>query len=68
MKLILGKQVVAEGVKQENEIYRMLFVTPKRSECNVFEAHVSTVNLKIWQERLGHLNKATLRKMINQIL
>lgn len=66
VNLFLDKQIVAEEVKQENGIYHMLFVTQKCSECNVIEANVSTLKLKMWHERLGHINKATLSDMIKQ--
>ncbi|CAD7087456.1 unnamed protein product [Hermetia illucens] len=49
------------GVKQDNQIYRMLFKVRKPSVAR--EANVSTVNLRVWHERMGHVNNKVLREM-----
>ncbi|CAD7083583.1 unnamed protein product [Hermetia illucens] len=49
------------GVQQDNQIYRMLFKVRKPSVAR--EANVSTVNLRVWHERMGHVNNKVLRKM-----
>ena len=57
----MGKDgIVAKGIKQNNNIYRMLFVT--RIEC---QANFSAMNdLKTWHERLGHVN---VKLIINSV-
>ncbi|KMQ85203.1 copia protein [Lasius niger] len=50
--------MMAQGVKQENRIYRMLFRV-RNSE----EANVSTTDLKTWHERLGHINSKSICEM-----
>ncbi|CAD7087751.1 unnamed protein product [Hermetia illucens] len=40
------------GVQQDNQIYRMLFKVRKPSVAR--EAYMSTVNLRVWHERMGH--------------
>ncbi|CAD7080035.1 unnamed protein product [Hermetia illucens] len=49
------------GVQQDNQIYRMLFKVRKPSVAR--EANVSTVNLRVWHERMGHVNNKVLREM-----
>ena len=58
-------EIVAEGAKQANAIYRMFFsVFPVHGDCateiNVSE---SSADLKLWHERFGHAGKNTLKKM-----
>ncbi|KMQ92933.1 integrase core domain protein [Lasius niger] len=57
-------KVVATGVKQSNEIYRMLFRV--KSVRNIGEVNVSTTSLKVWHERLGHLNKRALCDLVKK--
>lgn len=52
----------ANGVKQNNDVYRMFFrVNTLRA---IPEANIA-MNLKQWHERLGHVNQKTLCEMIN---
>lgn len=51
-------ETMAQGIKQNNEIYRMFFRLTSKEEANV-----STVSLQTWHERLGHINKRTLSEM-----
>jgi len=51
-------KMMAQGIKQDNEIYRMFFKVVLKEEANV-----SSTNLQIWHERLGHVNKRTLKEM-----
>jgi hypothetical protein len=57
-------ELLAFGVKQENEIYRMVFRV-KNARSNI-QANASTSDLRVWHERLGHLNFRTLREMVNK--
>jgi len=54
--------VVAQGVKQDNGVFRMFFKTLENGEF-VNEVNLSTASLKIWHERLGHVNNRTVREM-----
>ena len=54
-------EVFGVGVQQDNQIYRMLFKVKKPSVAR--EANVSTVNLRVWHERMGHVNNKVLREM-----
>lgn len=56
--ILLGGRMVAQGVKQGNEIFRMLFRVKKAVEANV-----SCSDLKTWHDRLGHVNKKTISRM-----
>ena len=59
---------VAEGSKQSNDIHRLFFVASRNSDSDPIEANTneSICNLRAWHERFGHVNIATLRKMINE--
>lgn len=52
-------EMIAQGIKQGNEIYRMFFKVIFREEVNM-----SLVSLQTWHEWLGHINKRTLREMV----
>ena len=54
-------EIFGVGVQQDNQIYRMLFRVKKPSVAR--EANVSTVNLRVWHERMGHVNNKVLREM-----
>lgn len=59
--------VFGSGLKQNNNIYCMLFKAEKVRAPD--EANVSTTDLQVWHERLGHVNKRVLCKMIkNEII
>lgn len=63
--IITNDDVVAQGVKQANGVYRMLFASVKRDAREKLEANVTvTTSLKTWHERFGHVNKATLKVMM----
>jgi len=52
----------ANGVKQNNDVYRMFFrINNPRA---IPEANIA-MSLKRWHERLGHVNQKTLCEMIN---
>ena len=54
--------MVARGMKQQNELFRMLITTCPVSQ----EANVATADLKRWHERLGHACKDTVKKMLDK--
>lgn len=56
--ILLDGRTVALGVKQGNEIFRMLFKVKKTEEANVL-----CRDLKTWHDRLGHVNKRTISRM-----
>lgn len=59
----------AVGYKQFNNIYYMLFkvnANEKRYETSIREADVSVVNLQELHNRLGHLNKAMLKTIVDK--
>lgn len=62
--LMSNREVVAEGVKQENKIYRMFCKTKAAKPCE--EASLAACDLQKWHERLGHVNQRTLREMAEQ--
>lgn len=49
---------VGEGVRQKNDIFRMLFKVIKSAEANTVEN-----DLKTWHDRLGHINQRSLQRM-----
>lgn len=55
------RKTTAVGVKQENDVYRMLFKTISQ-QVPPEEVNVST-SLHTWHKRLGHVSKQTLMKM-----
>jgi len=55
---------IAIGVKQTNKVYRMLFRTSVIE--NNGEANVSTTSLRLWHERLGHVNSRTLKELTTE--
>lgn len=62
VNIVRERKVIASGVKQDNDIYRMLFRIPQvRAE----EANVSEHNLRVWHERLGHVDKRAIRVLVN---
>lgn len=61
---IYSNRLVATGIKQSNQYYRMLFKMAIKSEANV-----STTNSAIlWHERHDHINFQALKRMANQEL
>lgn len=59
-----GGVVEATGAKQENGLYRMFFRRPKLKR----EVNVSSLDLKIWHERLGHIHKRALTELVTREL
>ena len=55
-------EIAAIGAKQSNEIYRMLFRVIKPSENT--EMNISSIDLKLWHERLGHVGARALCDMV----
>lgn len=56
---IHGTRLLATGIKQANQCYKMLF-----KPTNNLQANVSTTSsIMLWHERLGHVNFQTLKKM-----
>ncbi|XP_011858287.1 PREDICTED: uncharacterized protein LOC105555855 [Vollenhovia emeryi] len=66
VKVVDRDKVLAIGIKQDNEIYRMLFREDKSRGSN--EASVATSSLRAWHERLGHVNCRTLCALVNKEL
>lgn len=58
-------ELVAEGLRCANNLYRMHFKTKIFHEANL---SVETNNLKLWHERMGHLNIKSLKRMVNKKL
>lgn len=55
---------VASAVRNENNLYKMqICVKTLKSSENAEVNMVATGTLKIWHERLGHLNKSTLKEL-----
>lgn len=54
------------GVKQENQIYRMLF----RTKCvkQYSKANVAKTDFQTWHERLGHVNARAMRELVKREL
>lgn len=55
--------VEAVGLKKDNNMYYMLFKVIKQESI---EANVSATSLRVWHERLGHLNKQALKNMVDK--
>lgn len=62
VNLKVNNEDVALGVKQQNEIYRMLFKVVV--EQQVTEVNASTADLQVWHERLGHVNVRKMKELI----
>ena len=58
-----GKNV-AFGVKQENQIFRMLFRVKYAEEVD--EANVAKTGLQVWHERFGHVNGNAMRELVKK--
>lgn len=55
-------EVVLTATQKSNNLYEMNFKTVSSASCNTVQA--SEGSLKVWHERLGHLNVKEIRKMI----
>lgn len=62
--IVRDNREIASGVKQENDIWRMFF--RPRSKADVEQANVSATSLRVWHERLGHVNKRSLCNLVNK--
>lgn len=57
-------KIVASGIKQDNEIYRIFFrVNRAHVGC---EVNVSTFSLNVWHERMAHVNTQVLKNMVKE--
>ncbi|CAB0029885.1 unnamed protein product, partial [Trichogramma brassicae] len=63
VKLKKNDTVVAVGIMQTNCIYRLLFKTVIQEQA---EVNACETNLKIWHERLAHLNLRAIKELANQ--
>ncbi|KAG5317910.1 COPIA protein, partial [Pseudoatta argentina] len=64
VKIYRKNLIMAYGIQQNNNLFRLLFKVK-----NTFEANASSVgNLKLWHERLGHINCKSLSEMVNKNL
>lgn len=57
-------EVLAIGLKQTNHIYHMLFRV--KDPKTIKEVNISETNLRVWHERLGHVNCRTLKSLVNK--
>lgn len=64
VKVMREDKLVASGIRQNNRIYRMLFVVVPPGEK--IEANVSVANFRMWHERLGHVGKRAIRDLVNK--
>ena len=64
VKIVRDSEIVASGLKQENDLYRMFFkvIVPESVE----EANVATLNLRVWHERLGHVDQRAIRDLVKK--
>lgn len=53
---------MAHGIKQENNLFRMMFKVVQNNEVN----SASINSLETWYHRLGYINSRSLREMINK--
>lgn len=57
-------RIVATGARQPNQIFRMFFRVPR--SCK--EVNVSVTDIKLWHERLGHINQRSLCELVKKQL
>lgn len=62
--LLSDEKVIALGIKQQNDIWRMFFRVTKSH--NIEEANMTTTDLRMWHERLGHVDKHVIRELIRK--
>ena len=55
-----GKRTRAVGVRQGNGLYKMIMKVVEPLQANIAKAD----SLKVWHERLGHVNYGTLKEMV----
>ena len=61
VSIVINDETIASGVKQCNDLYRMFFRVVILEKP--YEANVTAVSLKVWHERLGHVNARAIRKL-----
>ena len=54
-----GEKLIASAVRKDNRLYTMQFKTIVSGEVNI----TTTENLKLWHDRLGHVNQSRLLDM-----
>ena len=57
-------KTVAYGVKQENQIFRMLFRVKYAEEVD--NANVAKMGLQVWHERFGHVNGSAMQELVKK--
>lgn len=57
-----NRQIMATGARQSNQIFRMFFRVPR--SCK--EINVSVTNIKVWHERLGHINQRSICELVKK--
>ena len=55
------KNMIAQGIKQTNNLIRMLIKSGITLEANYAKASLQT-----WHERLGHVNRNSIEKMVRK--
>lgn len=56
------RKIVAQGVKQSNDVYRMCMVPTTTTEAHAAQSG----SLRLWHERLGHVNNQTIKDLIRR--
>jgi len=56
VKICNEKEIIVQGVRQDNNIYRLLLRSITSTEINVGSIN----SMKLWHARLGHVNKRIL--------
>ncbi|KMQ88473.1 gag-pol polyprotein [Lasius niger] len=62
VKISRANKIAATGIKQSNQLYRLFFRVPNSRQ----EANVSSLDMKVWHERLGHIHKRALCELVNK--
>jgi len=57
-------KLIAHGIKQENNLYRLAFIVNVKHEANAAIGNT----LKLWHDRLGHVNNKYLRAAVENNL
>lgn len=64
IEVLKGNEVILRGIKQNNNICRLLLKPIIASEANLTVSD----SLQTWHERLGHINQSTLKDMTKKDL
>lgn len=62
--LIRDEKVTALGIKQGNDIWRMFFRVTKFH--SIKEANMTVTSLRVWHERLGHVDIRAIRELVKK--